>query len=147
MTKHDMRKGKKTGSPVSCKCQCPSMLWGTRRRYIPGCSVESTIFLACHSSGVMDLICPCLNDDISFFAFSRPAVETKRVLQPIHLAYELANKSLGSEVFAVYLPHQSLVKRPHISSPRVCNFCGLLNASPVGIEIILRGWQIAVPRK
>ena len=49
--------------------------WGA-----PGCSVESTIFFAFHSSGVMAWICPCLYEETSFFALSRPAAETKRVL-------------------------------------------------------------------
>ena len=53
---------------------------------IPGCSVESTTFFACHISGVIDLTCPCLYDETSFFAFSRPALETKRVLRPEKLA-------------------------------------------------------------
>ena len=47
---------------------------------IPGCSVESTTFFACHISGVIDLTCPCLYDDMSFFAFSNPDAETKSVL-------------------------------------------------------------------
>ena len=38
----------------------------------------------------MDLICPCLYEDNSRFAFSRPAVETKRVLASIRLACEPA---------------------------------------------------------
>ncbi len=47
---------------------------------IPGCSVESTTFFACHNSGVIELIRPSLYEDMSLFAFSRPAAETKRVL-------------------------------------------------------------------
>jgi hypothetical protein len=62
-TKQDMRKGRKTGSPVS------------------GCSVESTIFLARHSSGVIDCIWPCLYATRRLFACSRPALPTKSVLE------------------------------------------------------------------
>ena len=62
-TKFDMRKGRNTGSPVS------------------GCRVESTIFFAAHSSGVIEGIWPCLYDETSFFAFSRPAEDTKSVLR------------------------------------------------------------------
>ena len=63
----------------SCNCSIESPV-------IPGCSVESTTFFACHISGVIDLACPCLYDETSFFAFSRPAWETKRVLKPEQLA-------------------------------------------------------------
>ena len=41
-TKQDIRKGRKTGWPVS------------------GCNVESTIFFAYHNSGVMEVIVPVL---------------------------------------------------------------------------------------
>ena len=58
-------------------CNCSMML-----AVVPGCSVESTTFFACHISGVIDLISPCLYEETSFFAFSRPALETKRVLRP-----------------------------------------------------------------
>ena len=58
-------------------CNCSMML-----AVVPGCSVESTTFFACHISGVIDLISPCLYDETSFFAFSRPALETTRVLRP-----------------------------------------------------------------
>jgi hypothetical protein len=61
-TKQDMRKGRKTASPVS------------------GCSVESTIFLARHSSGVMDCTWPCLYATRAFLACSRPVLPTRRVL-------------------------------------------------------------------
>lgn len=57
-TKQDMRKGRRTGSPVSensgvSPCHAPPH---THAIYIPGCSVESTIFLACHSSGVISFV-------------------------------------------------------------------------------------------
>ena len=51
---------------------------------IPGCSVESTTFLACHISGVIDLTWPCLYVETRRFAFSRPDAETKRVLGENH---------------------------------------------------------------
>lgn len=61
-TKALIRKGRKTGCPVS------------------GCSDESTTFFACHSSGVMSFMSPFLYDVSRFFAPSRPVAETKRVL-------------------------------------------------------------------
>lgn len=78
-TKHDMRSGRKTGCPVSGR----SLKMARELGFVqngPGCRVESTIFFACHSSGVIDLSCPCLYDDMSFLAFSRPTEETKSVL-------------------------------------------------------------------
>lgn len=57
-TKHDMRKGRKTGVPVSGSMSLP---FGTfADPHIPGCNVESTIFLAFHNSGVISRIFPCL---------------------------------------------------------------------------------------
>jgi hypothetical protein len=61
-TKHDMRNGMKTGSPVS------------------GCSVESIVFFACHSSGLISLTFPILYAVTSCFAFSRPAADVNNVL-------------------------------------------------------------------
>lgn len=78
ITKQDMRNGKRTGSPVSVECQSPHGF--TAAESAPGWSVESTNFLACHNSGVIDLICPCLYDVIRFFASSSLALDTKRVL-------------------------------------------------------------------
>lgn len=49
----------------------------------PGCKVESTTFFACHSSGVIPLRLPSLYSATSLFAFSSPALETKRVLIPL----------------------------------------------------------------
>lgn len=46
----------------------------------PGCSVESTTFFACHSSGVMDRSWPCLYCVTSALACSRPALDTNKVL-------------------------------------------------------------------
>lgn len=57
---------------------CPSLRLRVGNQ--PGWRVESTIFFACHNSGVIDFSWPCLYADMSFFAFSRPAVETKSVL-------------------------------------------------------------------
>ena len=42
--------------------------------------VASTIFFALHISGVIVVACPCLYEETSFLAFSRPEEETKRVL-------------------------------------------------------------------
>lgn len=46
----------------------------------PGWSVESTIFFACHSSGVIALICPVLYSETNLLAFSSPDEDTRRVL-------------------------------------------------------------------
>lgn len=42
--------------------------------------MESTIFFAFHSSGVIELILPCLYCVISDLACSRPVLEVRRVL-------------------------------------------------------------------
>lgn len=47
---------------------------------LPGCKVESTIFLACHISGVIVFASPFLYEDTSCLAFSRPEDETNSVL-------------------------------------------------------------------
>lgn len=47
---------------------------------LPGCSVESIIFLALHRSGVISLICPCLYDVTSCFACSSPAEDVNSIL-------------------------------------------------------------------
>lgn len=47
---------------------------------IPGCSVESIVFFASHSSGDMSLILPVLYAVTSCFAFSRPAADVNNVL-------------------------------------------------------------------
>jgi hypothetical protein len=78
ITKQDIRKGRKTGCPVSAQISLASKSVLTDA--VPGCSVESITFFACHISGVIDLISPCLYEETSFFAFSRPDAETKRVL-------------------------------------------------------------------
>lgn len=58
-TKQDIRNGRNTGSPVSR--QGISLFRRSRSQIsIPGCKVESTIFFACHSSGVIEGILPCL---------------------------------------------------------------------------------------
>lgn len=47
---------------------------------VPGCIVESIIFFALHSSGVMSRIFPVLYAVTSCFACSRPAEDVSRVL-------------------------------------------------------------------
>lgn len=89
-TKHDMRKGKRTGLPVSVSELSVSsacvfhpddrIVVFSCCALVPGCSVESTIFLACHSSGVMLLISPFLYLTSRSFALSRPVLPAKRVL-------------------------------------------------------------------
>ena len=58
-TKADILKGSITGSPVSIDHQrLPKSL--TACPIVPGCIVESIIFFAFHSSGVISRICPVL---------------------------------------------------------------------------------------
>lgn len=77
--------GKEDGlAGICCDCQYPArhlsnLMWDGGPG-VPGCSVESTTFFACHSSGVMVFTSPCLYDDSSLFAFSSPEALTKRVL-------------------------------------------------------------------
>lgn len=79
MTKQDIRKGRKTGWPVS---ELSIVEDGHKAvAFLPGCSVESTIFFALHISGVIEVTSPCLYEETSLFAFSRPEEETKRVLE------------------------------------------------------------------
>lgn len=54
----------------------------------------------------MPLACPSLYEETSFFAFSRPDAETKRVLR-MHCQLGEAKWAGG---IAVYLPHQQLVR-------------------------------------
>ena len=50
------------------------------RYLLPGCNVESTIFFACHRSGLISLISPSLYFEMRCLASCRPDEETKRVL-------------------------------------------------------------------
>lgn len=60
-TKQDMRKGRRTGSPVSVKSPSQIRLGqSVRAGDVPGCKVESIIFFASHNSGVMEGILPSL---------------------------------------------------------------------------------------
>lgn len=84
-----MRKGRRTGSPVSVDLvsrhgsrPCPSPPWYSESS-LPGCRVESTIFFACHISGVISLTWPVLYATMAFFARSSPCLPTKSVLQKI----------------------------------------------------------------
>jgi hypothetical protein len=56
---------------------------------VPGCKVESIVFFACHSSGVMSRIFPILYAVTSCFAFSRPAEDVNNVLYDALLAIGL----------------------------------------------------------
>ena len=78
-TKDDMRNGRKTGWPVSSFCQRVPVAMRSLV-VVPGCMVESMIFFAFHNSGVISGILPVLYAVTSFFAFSRPADEVRRVL-------------------------------------------------------------------
>lgn len=86
-TKHDMRNGKKTGKPVSwnlVNCATQSVVCVCA---IPGWSVESIVFFACHRSGVMSWIFPILYAVTSCFAFSRPAEDVNSVLRSYHQSH------------------------------------------------------------
>ena len=83
-----MRKGRMTFSPVS------------------GCSVESTIFLACHSSGVMDRMAPVLYCMMSCLACSRPEEEVRRVLHETVSRHSILLYQRFSEVKKVYKTDQ-----------------------------------------
>lgn len=75
---------------------------------IPGCSVESTIFFALHKSGVIDCSCPFLYAETSFFACSRPAAETKRVLKQSICKQDQKSTDMrlsGVGMVVIYLPH------------------------------------------
>lgn len=86
-TKQDMRKGRKTGCPVSCRYQriVSNLLYDSA---VPGCSVESIVFFASHSSGDMSRIFPVLYAVTSCFAFSRPAADVNSVLESALLAID-----------------------------------------------------------
>lgn len=60
---------------------CPRYYSGGGCSSLPGCSVESTIFLACHMSGVISLTWPVLYATMAFFARSSPCLPTKSVLR------------------------------------------------------------------
>ena len=107
---------------------------------IPGCSVESTTFFACHICGVIDFASPCLYDETSFFAFSRPDVETKRVLMP-HC--QRSGLCLGNHCGLPTTP-ASGEAAPFVSSPRISNLSGLFHTAPVGIKVILGGGKVAI---
>lgn len=119
------------------------MAANVRYRGVPGCSVESTTFFACHISGVMNLASPCLYDETSFFAFSSPDEETKRVLCP---QYQLSCCSSRSYCGIPTTPAFGEAA-PFISSPRICNLSRLSHAAPIGIEVVLRCGEVPVPWK
>lgn len=52
---------------------------------IPGCNVESTIFFARHSAGVISLTWPVLYDVMACLACSRPVEPTSNILQCAHV--------------------------------------------------------------
>lgn len=132
MTKHDMRKGRKTGSPVSAKVSVCYLLQTSRSSSAPGCKVESTIFFACHSSGVMDGIWLNLYAEMSCLACSSPEAETKRVLHHVPSATD----SYMRHYKCTY--HTILVRQFERSSPGICDFRRLLHTSPVGVEVVSR---------
>ncbi len=112
-------------------------------RAVPGCSVESTTFFACHISGVMNLASPCLYDETSLFAFSSPDEETKRVLCP---QYQLLCCSSRSYCGIPTTPGFGEAA-PFFSSPRICNLGRLSHTAPIGIEVVLRRGKVPVPWK
>lgn len=133
--------------------------------------VESIIFFAFHSSGVMSRIFPILYEVTSCFAFSRPADDVNNVLhgallvtafrrsdlpvrrQDAQRLYkkkkrtrERKKKKLKVVVLTTPSPCQQTVHCAAVS-PRVCNIGRVLHAPPVRAEIVLRYRQVAISRK
>jgi hypothetical protein len=79
-TKHDMRKGSRTGSPVSSVPSATCSHYAIAIVVVPGWIVESMIFFAFHNSGVIFGIFPVLYVVTSLFASSRPAEDVNSVL-------------------------------------------------------------------
>jgi hypothetical protein len=79
-TKHDMRNGSRTGSPVSSVPSATCSHYAIALVVVPGWIVESMIFFAFHNSGVICCIFPVLYAVTSVFAFSRPAEDVNSVL-------------------------------------------------------------------
>lgn len=81
-TNEDIRKGRKTGFPVSEIAIHNQFLYPFIFEVIdvPGCSVESTICFARHSSGDISFVSPFLYETINFFALSKPVGEMKSIL-------------------------------------------------------------------
>lgn len=78
-----MRKGRKTGSPVSDPITVSIFILLLCHQNIPGCSVESTTFFARHNSAFIDETSLCLYEEIRRFAWSRPAEETSSILRAL----------------------------------------------------------------
>jgi hypothetical protein len=85
------------------------------KRGVPGCRVESIIFFACHSSGFISRILPCLYAETSCFACSRPAEDVRSVLYA-----QLASSSSFSKSFqCIHYQHPqapSTIQRPQVPS-------------------------------
>lgn len=126
----------------------------------PGCSVESTIFLAFHISGVITFASPVLYDVTRRFACSRPEEETKSVLrgkcQSMRSIQNLLCPGCGSLLLTFstcsrreWSPAKStsVISLLVSSSPRICYLCRLLDTTPVGREVILRRRQISIARQ
>ena len=143
MTKQDMRKGRKTGWPVSE--QSTDEEGHTGCSVLPGWIVASTIFFALHISGVMAVACPCLYEETSFLAFSRPEEETKRVLGGggSMISY------CGRSVVLITIPTTPCSGEvgPKISSPRIRYLSRLPYASYVAIQVVPRGGEVTVARE
>lgn len=91
-----------------------SVQLNSRAQTIPGCSVESTIFFAFHSSGLISLTCPCLYAAIRLFAFSSPAPLTSNVLLGVSYRIMNATKQTRDSHLLVSMP---LV---HLTSDLIC---------------------------
>lgn len=74
------------------------MRWGGMvRGGVPGWRVESSAFFACHSSGLIEGICPCLYFVMSVLACSRLALDMNSVL-PTPSATDFRAQKAGSYV-------------------------------------------------
>lgn len=122
-----MRKGRKTGSPVSVRITISIFmpLHAIHRTNVPGCSVESTTFFARHNSAFIDETSLCLYEEIRRFACSSPAEETSSILR----ALAEFHHQHGSDL------------------PWIRDVGGMADTAPVGAQVILGGGKVPVPGK
>jgi hypothetical protein len=141
-TKADMRKGRRTGSPVSCLLSaCYSL--PSRPMRVPGCIVESITFFALHSSGVISWILPVLYAVTSCLAFSRPVEDVNRVLYRTQLVVYFLRKLLKSQSIRiarlkkVYALQKKQAKGRGLTTPRIANTISLVaQLSHLGSEML-----------
>jgi len=137
---------------------------------IPGCNVESTIFLACHSSGVISLTSPFLYAMTACLACSRPVLPARRVLirskkrsarvRDLQEAPRPGSRCDSTRLTASgHAPHlwgPTATDRPRPGavevgccplSPRIRDASRVPHAAPVGTQVVLRRRQLAAARQ